>query len=376
MDHAAHRQHAEQPPTAAPHHEGHAAGHDRHAGHSVAMFRDRFWLSLALTIPVVLLSPDVQAGSATRSRRSPASSTCRRSSARSSSCTAASSSSAAPRASSRDRQPGMMTLISLAISRRLRDVSWAGTLGPLRGRDLVGARDAHHDHAARPLAGDALDRPGPGCAVRARGTAAGHGRAGHRRRHRGRSRSPRSRSATSCSSGPGARVPADGAVVEGTADVDESMITGESAAVAKEPGDTVVAGHGRGRRQPARPGHRGRRRDRAVGDHAAGRGGPGIGVAGPGARRPGRRDPVLRRPRAPARHARLLVAAGRPGGCARADGDRPRHRLPARARPRDPAGHRDLHLARRPQRPAGQGPPRARASARARHRHLRQDRAR
>src|SRR5947208_14059402 len=34
--------------------------HDKHAGHSVAMFRDRFWLSLVLTIPVVLLSTDVQ----------------------------------------------------------------------------------------------------------------------------------------------------------------------------------------------------------------------------------------------------------------------------------------------------------------------------
>jgi len=29
------------------------ASHDRHAGHSVAMFRDRLWLSFALTIPVV-----------------------------------------------------------------------------------------------------------------------------------------------------------------------------------------------------------------------------------------------------------------------------------------------------------------------------------
>src|SRR6186997_2936046 len=58
MDHAAHHQHHEQPPTAAPH-EGHAARHDRHAGHSVAMFRDKFWLSLALTIPTVLLSPEV-----------------------------------------------------------------------------------------------------------------------------------------------------------------------------------------------------------------------------------------------------------------------------------------------------------------------------
>ena len=40
-------------------HDSHAGGHDKHAGHSVAMFRDRFWLSLLLTIPVVLLSPDV-----------------------------------------------------------------------------------------------------------------------------------------------------------------------------------------------------------------------------------------------------------------------------------------------------------------------------
>src|ERR1700674_4220469 len=34
--------------------------HDRHAGHSVAMFRDKFWLSLALTVPVVFWSADVQ----------------------------------------------------------------------------------------------------------------------------------------------------------------------------------------------------------------------------------------------------------------------------------------------------------------------------
>jgi Cu2+-exporting ATPase len=41
---------------------------------------------------------------------------------------------------------------------------------------------------------------------------------------------------------PGARVPADGIVADGAADVDESMITGESRAVAKEPGDEVIAG--------------------------------------------------------------------------------------------------------------------------------------
>jgi Cu2+-exporting ATPase len=40
----------------------------------------------------------------------------------------------------------------------------------------------------------------------------------------------------------GARVPADGAVIEGSADMDESMITGESRPVARTVGDRVVAG--------------------------------------------------------------------------------------------------------------------------------------
>ena len=33
---------------------------DRHVGHSVAMFRDKFWLSFALTIPTVFWSPEIQ----------------------------------------------------------------------------------------------------------------------------------------------------------------------------------------------------------------------------------------------------------------------------------------------------------------------------
>jgi len=37
-----------------------AGAHDRHAGHSAAMFRDKFWLSFALTIPVVFWSTEVQ----------------------------------------------------------------------------------------------------------------------------------------------------------------------------------------------------------------------------------------------------------------------------------------------------------------------------
>ena len=41
---------------------------------------------------------------------------------------------------------------------------------------------------------------------------------------------------------PGARVPADGTIVEGEADVDESMVSGESRPVPKSSGDKVVAG--------------------------------------------------------------------------------------------------------------------------------------
>ena len=41
---------------------------------------------------------------------------------------------------------------------------------------------------------------------------------------------------------PGARVPADGEIVDGAADMDESMITGESRPVARGEGDRVVAG--------------------------------------------------------------------------------------------------------------------------------------
>src|SRR3546814_20068104 len=42
----------------------------------------------------------------------------------------------------------------------------------------------------------------------------------------------------------GARVPADGEIVDGSAELNESMITGESKPVVKEVGDRVVAGTG------------------------------------------------------------------------------------------------------------------------------------
>ena len=41
---------------------------------------------------------------------------------------------------------------------------------------------------------------------------------------------------------PGASVPADGVIVDGAAEIDESMVTGESRPVRRGVGDTVVAG--------------------------------------------------------------------------------------------------------------------------------------
>jgi len=44
-----------------PPHQGHGKGdHHQHHAHMVADFRRRFWVSLALTIPVLALSPMIQ----------------------------------------------------------------------------------------------------------------------------------------------------------------------------------------------------------------------------------------------------------------------------------------------------------------------------
>jgi P-type Cu2+ transporter len=43
------------------HAHGDAGAHDKHAGHSVEMFRDRFWLTLAMTIPTLIWSHELQA---------------------------------------------------------------------------------------------------------------------------------------------------------------------------------------------------------------------------------------------------------------------------------------------------------------------------
>src|SRR5690625_7195136 len=57
-DHRSHGGHT--PTTAKAAHDDAHAGHDKHAGHSVAMFRDKFWLTLLLTIPTVIWSGLIQ----------------------------------------------------------------------------------------------------------------------------------------------------------------------------------------------------------------------------------------------------------------------------------------------------------------------------
>jgi Cu2+-exporting ATPase len=221
-------------------HHQHQQAPDRHEGHSVAMFRDKFWLSLALTIPVVLLSHDIQTwfgysipmvpgieyvpailgtiiffyGGLVFIRGA--------------------------QGELADRKPGMMTLISLAIVVAF-VTSWAGTLGLfeveiwwelatliaimllghwLEMRSIAQAQGALSALAA--LLPDTAERVTPG----------------------GTEEVPiaQLRVGDVVLARPGARVPADGVVVEGIADVDESMISGESRAVTRQPGDTVIAG--------------------------------------------------------------------------------------------------------------------------------------
>jgi P-type Cu2+ transporter len=217
-----------------------AGGHDRHAGHSVAMFRDKFWLSLALTIPVVLLSHDVSEWFGYSVPMFPRIEY-------------------VPavlgtivflygglvfiRGAQRElaeRKPGMMTLISLAIIVAF-VTSWAGTLGlfeveiwwelatlitiMLLGHWLEMRSIAQAQGALSALAALLPDTAERVTAEGVEDVPISELRVGEVVLVR-----------------PGARVPADGVIVDGAADVDESMITGESRPITRQTGDNVIAG--------------------------------------------------------------------------------------------------------------------------------------
>ncbi|MEX2251964.1 MAG: copper-translocating P-type ATPase [Acidimicrobiia bacterium] len=221
-------------------HDSHGGGHDKHAGHSVAMFRDRFWLSLALTVPVVFYSETIQEWFGYTAPPFPGSDWL------------------APVLGTviffyggspflkgavqevRDRQPGMMLLIGMAITvafvasvattlgwfelefwwelAALITIMLLGhwmemrAIGQARGA-LAALAELLPDEAERITDGRtetvSISELGVGDLVLVR---------------------------------PGGRIPADGVIAEGEVEVDESMVTGESKPVAKRPGDRVVAG--------------------------------------------------------------------------------------------------------------------------------------
>jgi P-type Cu2+ transporter len=220
-------------------HEDHA-GHDRHAGHSTEMFRTRFWICLLLTIPVLAYAEGLWALFGLDAPALPGGkyvsfvlgtviyvyggSVFLRSAAGELSA----------------RMPGMMTLVALGISAAylysaattffvegegfywelatLVDVMLLGHWIEMRA---VGRASAALSELAKLL---------PDTAERV---------VDHRTEE-----VPISELADGDTLliRPGARVPADGEVLDGDSHVNESMLTGESRPVGKAPGDEVIAG--------------------------------------------------------------------------------------------------------------------------------------
>lgn len=219
---------------------GHHDNHDRHVGHSVAMFRDKFWLTFALTIPTIIWSPEVQHWLGYEAPSFPGSTLI------------------PPILGTivffygglvfirgalgelADRKPGMMTLISLAIIVAFA-TSLAATLGLFEMEvwwelaSLITIMVLGHWLEMRAIsqargALNALAALLPDIAERISGDQIEH--------------VPISELHVNdiVLIRPGTRVPADGTVVEGAAELDESMITGESRPVSKGAGDTVIGG--------------------------------------------------------------------------------------------------------------------------------------
>jgi Cu2+-exporting ATPase len=218
--------------------------HDRHAGHSVAMFRRKFWVSLALTIPILIwghMLPSLFGYAPLHLRGAgvlvPVLGT------------AVFAYGGSPFVLGavrelKDRLPGMMTLIALAIGVAFA-FSAAVTLGfpgmPLweelatlvtimllghwlEMRSISQAQGALGE-LAKLLPDKAVRVRGEGTAERIEEVAVSELRNGDLILVR-----------------PGARVPADGIVRHGESTVDESVITGESVPVHKQPGARVIAG--------------------------------------------------------------------------------------------------------------------------------------
>ena len=216
------------------------AAHDKHAGHSVAMFRDRFWLSFALTVPTLIWGHMLQNALGYTAPRFPGAMYIPAVFG-----TAVFLYGGAPFIRGavrelRDRLPGMMTLIALAISVAF-VFSAAVTLGfpgmPLWEElaTLVTIMLLGHWIEMRSItqaqgALRELVKLLPNTATRIVGE------------HTEEVPITELREGDIVLVRPGASIPADGLVLQGTSDVNESMLTGESRPVEKSAGAKVIAG--------------------------------------------------------------------------------------------------------------------------------------
>ena len=204
------------------------------------MFRDKFWLSLGLTIPTLIWSSEVQHWFGYTAPTFPGSHFLPAALGTVVFFYGGSVFLRGARTELAARQPGMMTLISLAIV-----VAFATSLAATFGlfevdvwwelASLITIMVLGHWLEMRAIfqargALNALAALLPDTAERVNGAEL-HSVPIHELR-----------AGDVVLIRPGARVPADGVVVEGAADVDESMITGESKAISKEPGANVIAG--------------------------------------------------------------------------------------------------------------------------------------
>ena len=235
MKHSEHHGHRDQ----SREHGGHK-GHDKHAGHSVKMFRDKFIGSIALTIPTLVWSPMIQQWLGFTAPRFTGSSYIP---AIFGTILFGYSGIVFLRGAVqelRDHLPGMMTLISLAITVSF-VFSIAVTLG-VPGMDLwwelatlitimilghwIEMRSISQAQGAlKELAKLVPDTAERVVGDRTENVAVGQLREGDIVLVR-----------------PGTSVPADGVVVEGSSSVNEAMITGESRPIDKKPEDKVIAG--------------------------------------------------------------------------------------------------------------------------------------
>jgi P-type Cu2+ transporter len=228
-------------PDAATHHAGAShSGHDRHAGHSVAMFRDRFWISLVLTLPTLVWGHMLQGALGYNAPTLPGAHWIPAVFG-----TAVFVYGGIPFLRGgieelKHRLPGMMTLISLAILVAFL-FSAAVTLGfpgmPLWEElaTLVTIMLLGHWIEMRSIsqaqgALKELAKLLPNTAVRFVGERTEEVAVSELRER------------DTVLVRPGAGVPADGVVRGGTSAVNESMITGESRPVDKREGDRVIAG--------------------------------------------------------------------------------------------------------------------------------------